>query len=153
MTDSSKTAPSPATTDGPKGIGGWLILPTIGTVVSPFLMAFSTYQSAAALSSSLSAGLQSFIVLEALFNGGLAIAWVVAAFALFTHKRFYPKLFVAILVITLIGTVLDVAVAVSMYNADLDANDVRGLIRSVIGLAIWGPYMFVSKRVRNTFVE
>src|SRR5262249_40298156 len=147
------TAPSPATTDGPKGIGGWLILPTIGTVLSPFLMAFSTYQSATALSSSLSSGLQFFIVLEALFNGALTLAWVYAAFALFSHKRIYPRLFVIILAVTLVGTVLDLAVAVSLFNADVDANDIRGVVRSVIGLAIWGPYMFVSKRVKNTFVE
>ena len=142
-----------ATKDGPKGIGGWLILPTIGTVLSPFLMAFSAYQSAAALGSHLSFGLQFFIVLEALFNGGLTIAWIVAAVALFKHKRIYPRLFVAILAVTLVGTVLDLAVAVSLFNADVDANDVRGIVRSVIGLAIWGPYMFVSKRVKNTFVE
>jgi len=68
MTDVAKP------TDGPKGIGGWLILPTIGTCLSPFFMAFATYQSAAALNSPVSSGLLFFIALEALFNLCLTIA-------------------------------------------------------------------------------
>jgi hypothetical protein len=152
MTDVSPAAAAAPPTDGPKGIGGWLILPTIGTVVSPFAMAFWTYQTATALDRSLSTGLNAFITLEALFNFALTIAWIVAIVALFKHKRIYPKLFVTILVVTLVGTVLDLIVAASFFNLPVDAGDVRGLARSVIGLAIWGPYMYKSKRVQNTFV-
>jgi hypothetical protein len=64
----------------------------------------------------------------------------------------YPRLFVALLVITLIGTVLDLAVAATAFDIKLDSSDVRSAVRSVIGLAIWGPYMHKSERVQNTFV-
>ena len=152
MTDASTSATAAPATDGPKGIGGWLILPTIGMVISPFVMAFWTYQTATALSGALSTGLNAFIALEALFNFSLMVAWIVAIVQLFKHKRTFPKLFVTILVVTLIGTVLDLVVAASVFNMSVDAGDIRGLARSVIGLAIWGPYMYVSKRVKNTFV-
>jgi hypothetical protein len=152
MTEVSNTAPSLAAPEGPKGIGGWLILPAIGTVISPFVMAYWTFETATALSGPLTTGLKIFISIEALFNLGLTIAWIVAIFMLFKHKRSYPRLFVTILAVTLVGTVLDLVLAVTSFNADIDANDIKGLARSVIGLAVWGPYMFISKRVKNTFV-
>lgn len=148
MTEISQTAKLE-----PKGIGGWLILPVIGTVLSPFVMAYWTFQSVTALDESLSTGLLAFIVIESVFNFGLMIAWIVAAVQLFRYKRMYPRLFVALLAITLVGTLLDVAVAAAIFDISVDANDAKGLARSAIGLAIWGPYMFKSKRVENTFVE
>jgi len=138
----------------PKGIGGWLILPVIGTLLSPFMTAYAAFQDAVVLlnSSSLSTGLAAFIVVEFIYNFGLVIAWIFAAVLLFRHKRLYPRFFIALLVITLIGTVLDLVVAVSVFDIKLDSGDVRSAVRSVVGLAIWAPYMQKSKRVKNTFV-
>jgi len=151
MTDVSTTAASPTATEGPKGIGGWLVLPVIGTVVSPFLMTFWTWQSVAALSAPIGTSLLVFVAIEALFNLALLIGWIVANVLLFKHKRAYPKFLVALLVVTLLGTVIDIFVG-KLFDLAIEAEDIRGLVRSVIGLAIWGPYMFKSKRVRNTFV-
>jgi|SRR3954462_15652906 hypothetical protein len=139
----------------PKGIGGWLILPVIGTLLSPFITGYAASQDAVVLmnNSALSAGLAAFIVIELLYNLSLVIAWIFAAVLLFRHKRLYPRLFVALLVITLVGTVLDLVVAATVFDINIDSNDVRSTVRSVVGLAIWGPYMYKSKRVQNTFVE
>ena len=137
----------------PKGIAGWLILPVVGTLLSPLISANAAFQDAVVLlNSSVSTSLAAFIVVEFLYNFGLVIAWIFAAALLFRHKRLYPRLFVALLVITLIGTVLDLAVAVTVFDIKLDSSDVRSAVRSVIGLAIWGPYMHKSVRVKNTFV-
>ena len=137
-----------------KGIGGWLILPVIGTLLSPLITAYAAFQDAVVLlNSSVSTSLAAFIVVEFLYNFGLVIAWIFAAALLFRHKRLYPRLFVALLVITLIGTVLDLAVAVTVFDIKLDSSDVRSAVRSVILLTIWGPYMHKSVRVKNTFVE
>jgi len=57
-----------------------------------------------------------------------------------------------LLVITLIGTVLDLAVAATAFNVTIDSSDIRSAGRSAILLAIWGPYMHKSVRVKNTFV-
>jgi len=151
MTDISTTAASPTATEGPKGIGGWLILPTISTVLAPFLMAFWTWQSAIALSAPIGTSLLVFVAIETLFNLALLIGWIVANVLLFKHKRAYPKFFVALLVVTMLGTVIDILVG-KLFDIEIDANDIRGLVRSVVALAIWGPYMYRSKRVRNTFV-
>jgi hypothetical protein len=39
------------------------------------------------------------------------------------------------------------------FDIKLDSSDVRSTVRSVVGLAIWGPYMHKSVRVKNTFVD
>jgi len=137
----------------PKGIGGWLILPVIGTVVSPLITGYGAFQDAVVLlNSSVSTALAAFIVVELLYNLTLVMAWIFLAVLLFRHKRSYPRLFVALLVITLIGTVLDLVVAATVFDINIDSNDIRSTVRSVIGLAIWGPYMHKSVRVKNTFV-
>src|SRR5215813_14068891 len=151
MTDVSTTAASPTATDGPKGIGGRLILPAIGTVISPFLMAFWTWQSLIALTAPVNTSLLVFIAVEALFNLALLIGWIVAVFLLFKHKRAYPQFYAALLAVSVVGGLIDIGV-VSLFDFEIDPNDIRGIVRTVIGLAIWGPYMFKSKRVRNTFV-
>jgi hypothetical protein len=153
MTEASTTTLSEEQkADGPKGIGGWLILPTIGTVVSPFAMAYWSFETGRALSTSLAPTLLTFIAIETVFNISLVVAWIVAIVMLFKHKRIYPKLFVALLAIGLVGTAVDLVVVAAAFDVRVDANDIKGLVRSVVGLAIWGPYMFISKRVLNTFV-
>ena len=58
----------------------------------------------------------------------------------------------ALLVVTLIGTVLDLAVAALAFDVTIDSSDIRSAVRSAVQLAIWGPYMHKSVRVKNTFV-
>jgi hypothetical protein len=140
----------------PQGIGGWLILPAIGTLLSPLIAAYAAYaafqDAIVLLNASLSTALAAFIVVKFLYNFGLVVAWIFAAVLLFTHKRLYPRFFVALLVIMLIGRVLDLAVTPMAFDIKLDSSDVRSTLRCVIGLAIWGPYMYKSVRVKNTFV-
>jgi len=141
----------------PRGIGGWLILPVIITLALPLMTAYAafvTFQDIVVLlNASLSTPLAAFIVVKCLYNFGLMIAWIFAAVLLFRHKRLYPRFFVALLVVMLIGTILDFVVAATVFDIKLDSGDVRGAVRSTAGLAIWGPYMYKSVRVQNTFVE
>jgi hypothetical protein len=138
---------------GPKGIAGWLILPVIITLLSPLMTGYAAFQDVVVLlNASLPTALAVFIVVEFLYNFGLMAAWIFAAVLLFRHKWLYPRLFVALLVITLIGTVLDLAVAATAFDVTIDSGDIRSAVRSAVQLAIWGPYMHKSVRVKNTFV-
>src|SRR3954453_17432059 len=141
------------TVAGPKGIAGLLILPVIATLVSPLMTGYAAFQNVAVFVNgpSLSSALTVFIFVEVLFNFSLMAAWIFAAIMLFRHKRLYPRLFVALIVITLIGTVLDLAVAALAFDATIDGKDLAGVVRAVFQLAIWGPYMYMSKRIKNTF--
>ena len=149
----AEVSQAPAVTE-PKGIGGWLILPVIGTLLSPLITAYAAFQDAVVLlNASVPTALAAFIVIEFVYNFGLMTAWIFAAVLLFRHKWLYPRLFLALLVITLIGTVLDLVVAAMAFDVTIDSSDIRSAGRSAIQLAIWGPYMHKSVRVKNTFVE
>jgi Protein of unknown function (DUF2569) len=137
----------------PKGIAGWLILPVIVTLLSPLMTAYAAFQDGVVLlNASLPTALAVFIVIEFLYNFGLMTSWIFAAVLLFKHKRLYPRLFVTLLVTTLIGTVLDLVIAATVFDIKLDSSDIRSALRSAVQLAIWGPYMHKSVRVKNTFV-
>jgi hypothetical protein len=151
MTD---VAAAPAS---PRGIGGWLILPAIGTVISVGLSGYAALQSILTLQGvagkSLPAGLLAFIWVELACQVAIGVGWIYAIVLLVKHKRQFPRAFIALLAISLLFNILDIIVAASAYNAPADPNDIRTIVRSVLALAIWAPYMLVSKRVRNTFVN
>jgi hypothetical protein len=39
-----------------------------------------------------------------------------------------------------------------MFNQPFGASAVRDIAKPLIALIIWGPYMYLSRRVKNTFV-
>ena len=136
----------------PKGIGGWLILPALGTLLSPLFTAWATYQTASVISGQLQTGILTFVIIEVLVNVGLTIAWIVAIVGLFQHRRFYPRFYVALCAISLVVVVADISVAAVFFNIPMEPDDAKNIVRPLAALVIWGPYMFKSKRVRNTFV-
>jgi Protein of unknown function (DUF2569)/GYF domain 2 len=138
----------------PRGIAGWLILPILGTILAPLYAGYNALQIAAALAKASSgSSLKTFVWLELAFNIGLLVAWVIAITFGFRHKREYPVLFVSLVGITLAGSLVDLYVATQVFNLPFDTEDAKAIMRPLITLLIWGPYMFLSKRVRNTFVK
>src|SRR5262245_13091331 len=107
----------------PQGIGGWLILPVIGTLLLPLIMAYAAFQDAVdLLNASLSTASATFIAVRFLCNFGLVIAWIFAVVLLFRHKRLYPRFFVTLLAIMFIEKVLDLAVAAMAFDIKLDSS-------------------------------
>jgi hypothetical protein len=151
MSDISTTAPVE-----PKGIAGWLILPALGTFLSPLAAAYGALEILSGLGntsiSALPPGVVPFVVAEVIFNLGLMAGWIVAIVKMLKHKRSYPRLYVSLLLVTAVGSLGDLAIAAGLLDSQLGPEQVKPLIRTTISLVIWGPYMFKSKRVRNTFV-
>ena len=137
----------------PKGIGGWLIFPTLGTLISPLLVLRVVTELAPAFERDLPTGLQIFLIAEIIFNSCMIIGWIVAAVLLFKHKRSFPSLFITMLIVSFVGPLVDALIAVSIFEAQLAPDDYRSLSRGLVSLLIWAPYMAKSKRVRNTFIE
>ena len=104
------------------------------------------------ISGQLQTGILTFVIIEVLVNVGLTIAWIVAIVGLFQHRRFYPRFYVALCAISLVVVVADISVAAVFFNIPMEPDDAKNIVRPLAALAIWGPYMFKSKRVRNTFV-
>lgn len=165
MTQQAPGAQSPATGAAePSGIGGWLILPTIGLVLTllrggPDM--FATYSGVADALPLLSSGQRAFIVGEIIFNvATVVLIPVVLLVLLFLKKRAFVPLFVVWGIVGLVGMFLDLILAKMLFPsafptvADLfDEKTTIEFFRSLILAGIWVPYMLKSRRVSNTFVN
>jgi hypothetical protein len=151
--------------DGPKGFGGWLILPMIGLIISPFTMGFQFFND---LLPALNADvwrkltdaslpghrpmLAPLIIFEVVANVAMFAFTLVVAWFFFNKSRRTPRLYVIWMALLAATQIID-AIMVSSVGLPVAGSSGRDIIRSVIAGAIWIPYFLVSKRVKNTFVE
>jgi hypothetical protein len=157
--------PKPVINPDLDGISGWLILPTIGIVLSPFILLFGlveqrSYYSAAWVNTyanpSSSAHIVGFewlllgeiITNVILFCVSLALVWV------FFKKRaivrpLYIAFSVAALVVALVNTELTNFFLVESGFDKLEADG--STVRAVVQLVLWGSYFAVSERAKSTF--
>jgi hypothetical protein len=148
---------------GPKGIGGWLILPLLGLVISPFAGAFGVWQTVNETFPILNQLLPS----QGAFVVGETIALVVLQvlippvllILMFRQSRHFPRFYVALLLVLGVYTVIDLSIAWWLFEDFYqstgtpfwDRETIRALTQAIIGVMIWIPYMMRSRRVRNTF--
>jgi hypothetical protein len=142
----------------PVGIRGWLILPAIGTVLSPIYLfiAFSklvpTLENVWAARSALSTGLYIFVIVETALNIAFILGWLMAILLLALKSPFYPKAYVALMGGMVVFLLVDMVVSAGGYNHQPGQDELISLGRTILVAAIWIPYMMLSKRVKNTFV-
>jgi Protein of unknown function (DUF2569) len=155
MTEAA-TAPQPESI--PVGIKGWLILPAIGTVLSPIYLSISeikmapTLEQVWAAKSAISTGLLAFVAAETFLNIVFIVGWLVAILLLALKSRYYPKAYVILMCGMVAFLMVDMVISAGAYNHQPDQDDLVSLGRTVLVAAIWVPYMLLSKRVKNTFV-
>jgi len=151
MTETSTTEPSAA----PQGLDGWLILPIIGTVVHPFILAYITVETVivAVDAAGLNSSMVAMLWIEIIVSGIFMLAYVYANVLLFRKNYLFPKMFIALAITGLMWTVMDILIALNAFDIRLTSSDHRDIARQVWNCLIWVPYMLVSKRVKNTFVE
>lgn len=92
---------------------------------------------------------------EVLVNGGLVLAYLYMAYLFFTKRSAFPKWFIGIAVFGLVFVIVDaLAVKLALPSEPmLDPDTLSELASSAIVVAVWVPYMLVSKRVRATFTR
>lgn len=155
-------------TDGPRGLGGWLILPIIGLFVSivnigrtlteDTLPVFSdgTWQLLTSPGSEYYVpGWGALIIVELLGNLLLLGAAVALIILVFSKSPRFPTFYIYFLVFNAVFVIGDVVAAhlVVALSAEESIDLGSQVLRAVLGAAIWIPYMLKSKRVKNTFVE
>ena len=151
--------------EGPKGFGGWLILPIIGLVISPFTMGFSFFSDLLpVLTSDLWAKINDkslpghqpmlapLIIYEVVVNVAMIAFTLFVMFFFFQKSRRTPRLYIIWLILLAAMQIVDAMLA-SSAGVRIDGQGIRDLVRSVAAAAIWVPYFLVSRRVKNTFVE
>ncbi|MEL7148580.1 MAG: DUF2569 domain-containing protein, partial [Bacteroidota bacterium] len=149
--------------DRPREIGGWMILPLIGLVVSPFVIIFELFSEDFFNQNTfdqLQNGYGSMVLLifgEVFTNALLLVFTVLVLIQFFQRRTSLPMLitclFVARFAILTIDSILAFSLYPELYNdADFDQT-VKEIIRAVVAGAIWIPYFNMSQRVKNTFVN
>ena len=161
MTTTDQATALPA---GPRGIGGWMILPILGlaaTVVTQ-LINLSTLGDSLGIAGQLDGPRQALIIAEIVGNALIFLILPIVLLVLVTQKkRNFPRLYVVYSVVGAVFFVLDLilgyALFAEVYNSGsaefFDSNTLRGIGGALAGLLIWTPYMLNSVRVKNTFVN
>jgi uncharacterized protein DUF2569 len=140
----------------PRGIGGWLIFPALGTIASPILYTYWVLQDVNALATlwHQHTPIWTYVVIaEIIAQLAIIAGWIVAVIFLIKRKRRYPPLFTSLLAAAFIIGLADTLVVANILGQTVDRSSIRDVVRSLVALVIWGAYMHESKRVKNTFVN
>ncbi len=157
-----------STTEEPKGLGGWLILPALGLIVLPIRIGFMLYSDFLPIfqegywevltdpaSESYHHLWAPLIIVETIGNGFFILFDLVLIFLFFTKSHRFPLLFIIFLASNLLFVVGDFFMAdlIPAIAEQEDEDSFKEMTRSIVNTAIWIPYFLVSKRVKNTFVK
>jgi len=145
------------------GLGGWLALIAFGQVVGilRFVVELGKYYQA--LQPQVWTQFPTAMWGETALNAGLMWLFVYTTVLMFRHSQHFPRFFIAQFVAVICtpfianlwaGLTLGLATGKPMTEfMSMDIKEVGQLIASMIGAAIWIPYILRSQRVRNTFVK
>lgn len=151
-----------------QGISGWLILVALGLIITPIRIIFliiTTYSeifSNDAWSVLTTPGSDvyhplwgGFIITELVFNIGLLLASFYLLYLFFTKKSLFPKWYIGILIFNILFVVVDILAfkIIVPHEPAFDSDAVRDFIRAIVAAFIWIPYMLMSQRVKNTFIN
>jgi hypothetical protein len=148
-----------AESGAPAGLAGWLVLPIIGVWISPFVLAYSIVNwfhdlGAAVQFAAAAANLRWMLLLQFGVLSATIVVSVMTVVLLFRRARTFPFAFIALQVLGLSILVIDMA-SLFVLGDSLEStaykNNPLPLRTSVA--ALWIVYMFVSQRVRATFVS
>ncbi len=149
--------------NGSRRIGGWLVLPAIGITISPLLIltglisegflnaeAWSGLFNPETSNYSLSHSL--LIFFEFTFNILLMVFAVLNSILFYGKRSNVPTLMIAFYVTNSVFVIADAVFSYSLHIRT-DYELTKEIVKSIIGMAIWGPYFMNSDRVKETFTR
>ena len=85
----------------------------------------------------------------------MVLASVYLIYLYFSKHYLFPKVYIAIVAISLVFIPLDALLATFVLPDEpmFDPDTTKDFARALISALIWVPYMLISKRVKATFVE
>lgn len=149
-----------------KNIGGWLVLPGIGLVLTPVVMLFQLAQNgyfqAGIWSVFYDASYENATILtlsmgfELIYNTAFLVFTVLLNILYFQKRTSLPKLIIIFYALNVAVPLLQ-NIFLSPFLPEELASEINNtenykeIGRSIIGAAIWIPYFLVSERVKDTF--
>jgi hypothetical protein len=153
---------------GPTGLGGWLILVALGLVGSvisgvialsdDYLPMFrdGTWEQLTTFGSAAYHSLWApFLIGEIVWTVAAVGAQAGLVILLFQRSHRFPTFFIVVAVANLLLTIVDLGLSSLVPPPEPIFSVVNGeLLAGPLAYAlVWVPYMLVSERVKNTFVE
>ncbi|MBO0720935.1 MAG: DUF2569 domain-containing protein [Blastocatellia bacterium] len=160
MEQSEKTAP--------KGIGGWLLLPLFGLILSPLRLIYMIYEDlwpifspdywdelASPDSPSYHPLWHSVLIFEVAGNLIVFLLGLAALLSFLRKSRRAPRMVILWFLLAFVFVAADAYFRSYIPGADeqLDALPISEIWSTAITAAIWIPYFLASKRVKATFVN
>lgn len=149
-------------------IGGWLILIALGIVIAPVRLAlyvlptYSEIFSTGVWQALTTQGSEAYnpfwapiIILEIIGNSGMLAVWLYLAYLFFNKKILFPKVYIGLAIFSLVFILADTyAIKLVLPGQPIfDPETTQEVLRALIMVVIWVPYMLVSKRVKATFIN
>ncbi|MDR7307272.1 DUF2569 domain-containing protein [Rhodoferax saidenbachensis] len=152
-------------TQQPSGLGGWLILPSMGLLVSPLLMAKSVYDAYSPLMSTQTLALLAntqlpshnprllpVVGLELLVNIAFILFTLTIIPKFFKKQASVPTLMAIWYAVPVAIHVVDIVLTdFAVSKTSVDAQLTSDAVKAVLIAAVWIPYFMRSIRVKNTF--
>lgn len=146
------------------GIAGWLILPALGIVLSPFWILatiISSYQEWMNIVELTTVQLQLISIAAISYIVSLPLS-IIALILFFKKKKQAPYWMIVYYGVNVIFTGLEVLVTYHLgHKTGMDTDSLNNLLGSSLGgfsracgiAIVWIPYFLLSKRVKRTFVK
>ena len=164
LDDERDEAPEVKPSEGPKGIGGWLILPILNlftTIIFTCINLWPVLQNRYNFINFAidPASRWMLVPLAISIAGGIAVVALAGAslVMLCLKRRIFPVLMIGFYVLVLVTTIFETSLVYAFEefkeSPAEQAESLKELVRTIVAAAIWIPYFLVSKRVKATFVE
>ena len=164
----TETAPAVLPSSGPAGLSGWLVLVGFGLCITPIRLAIFLLQTFPPIFRDGTWGTLTtpgsapyhplwapLLLAEMVINFIFIAMSIYLLFLFFRKSARFPNLYIMFLLSNLAFLLADAfAVTIVLPSQPfMDPNTAREFGRSVVSACIWVPYLFLSKRVKNTFVR
>jgi hypothetical protein len=150
-------------TNGPEGIGGWLILPILslfgtslwtGYNLSSLLTQWTGIKAIILGTTAETAAMRIPVALSTLAGVAIIVIAVLCLYRIFTKSPAVPRMmtifYISLIAVTLVEALADHMI-VQTTGGSLDADTPKSILQAVVAAAIWIPYFHRSRRVANTF--
>ena len=157
-------APEVRAPEGPKGIGGWLVLPILHLITTIIFTCINLWPVLENRNNFINFAVDPayrWMLVPIAISVGAGIAVLALAGAslvmLCLKRRIFPVLMIGFYVFVLVDTIFETSLSFAFEefkgSPAEQAEGIKELFRSIVAATIWIPYFLVSKRVKATFVE
>ena len=162
-----KYDPRPAEPDTNRPLGGWLILPLLGAIISPILLTYyfvesdffnyNSWLGAFESHGDASTMLTFYYLGQLLIQLGFIVFSVLVLIQFIKRRSSLPLLYILMLVFSFLTTLGEYLLydPLSEYLIyDSSGTEMANMAgRTFFALVIWAPYFSISKRVKTTFTR